>query len=74
MHALHSFLLISDILLAILDNQGFNHVLSHFLQLKSKLLFSYPIKSHSDLLVSPFMHPLHSSLLISDKLSARFDN
>ena len=74
MHALHSFLLISDMLLAILDNEGFNHILSHFLHLKRKLLLSYPIKSHSDLLIYPPMHALHSSLLVSDKLSTRFDN
>ena len=54
MRALHSFLLISDTLLAIHDNEGFNNILSHFLHLKRKLLFSDPIKPHSDLLIPPF--------------------
>ena len=61
-------------LLAILDNESFKRILSNFLHLKSKLLFLYPIKSHSDSLISPLTHALHSSLLTSDKLSARFDN
>ena len=74
MHALHSSLLISDMLLAILDNEGFNYILSHFLHLKHILSFLFPIKSHYDLIFFPFMHTLHSSLLISDKLSTRFDN
>ena len=74
MHALHSSLLISDMLLAILDNEGFNYILSHFLHLKHILSFLFPIKSHSGLIFFPFMHTLHSSLLISDKLSTRFDN
>ena len=74
MHALHSFLLISDMLLTIHDNEGFNHILSHSLHFKCKLLFFCPIKLHSDLIFPQFMHALHSSLLISDKLSTRFDN
>ena len=74
MHLLHSFLLTSDMLLAILDNEDFKRILSHFSHLKSKLLFLFPIKSHFDSLISPLIHALHSSLLISDKLSTRFDN
>ena len=61
-------------LLAILDNEGFNYILPHFLRQKHKLLFLFPIKPHSDLIFFPFVHTLHSSLLISDKLSTRFDN
>ena len=74
MHALHSFLLISDMLLVIFDKEGFSHILSHFLHLKRKLLLSCSVTSHSDLLISPLMHALHSPLLVSDKLSTRFDN
>ena len=73
-HTLYSSLLISDMLLAILDNEGFNYILPHFLRQKHKLLFLFPIKPHSDLIFFPFVHTLHSSLLISDKLSTRFDN
>ena len=61
-------------LLAIVNNEGFNHIFSHFVHLKYELLFLCPINSHSDLIFSQFMHALHSSLLISDKLSTRFDN
>ena len=74
MRVLHSFLLISDMLLAILDNEGFNHILSYYLHLKCRLLFLCPIKLYSDSIFSPCMHASHSSLLISDKLSERFDN
>ena len=61
-------------LLAIVNNEGFNHIFSHFVHLKYELLFLCPIKSHSDLIFSQFMHALHSSLLISDKLSTGSDN
>ena len=74
MHALHSFLLISDKLLARLDNEGFNHIFLHSLHLKRKLLFLCPIKLHFDLIFFPFMHASHSFLLISDKLSMILDN
>ena len=49
-------------------------IFSHYLHLQRKLLFLIPIKLHPDLLFSPFMHALHSSLLISDNLSTRLDN
>ena len=53
---------------------AFNHFLLHFLHLKRRLLFLCPIKSDCDLIFYPFMHALHSSSLISSKLSTRFDS
>ena len=61
-------------ILAIVNNEGFNHIFSHFVHLKYELLFLCLINLHSDLIFSQFMHALHSALLISDKLSTGSDN
>ena len=67
-------MLISAMLLAMLNNECCNQIFSHVLHLKYGLLFLCSINSHYDLIFSPFMHALHSSLLISDKLLTRSDN
>ena len=46
----------------------------HSLHLQFNLLFLNPINSHPDSIFFLSMHVLQSLLLISDKLSTRFDN